>query len=263
MWSLTPATVVAAGASVLIVASCTGGQGPHRESTGGPSRSAATSSGADVLALSVPRAVHKATVLNDRRVLFSGGCALPGCEGFERAQVTEIFDPVTKTGVMLIAGTADFDSALETTDVLAQEGWSAGPRLRQGRVKHAAMTLPNDTVLVIGGAIDPDGRELLSSTELVDIATGRSRPGPDLSEGQYKLDGAVTKLADGRVVIAGGQRVEVYDPRIGKITVAGGAPAVRRSFVSVSAVGASTVLVAGGYDSAITPTADVRLVRVG
>jgi hypothetical protein len=164
---------------------------------------------------------------------------------------------------MLIAGTGDFDSALATTDVLTEEAWSAGPRLRQGRVKHAAVTLANDTVLVIGGGVDPDGRELLSSTEVVDIAAGRSRPGPELSEGQYKLDGAVTTLADGRVVVAGGQRVEVYDPRTGKFTVTGGAPAVRRSFVSASAVGASTVLVAGGYDSAITPTADVRLVRLG
>jgi hypothetical protein len=50
------------------------------------------------------------------------------------------------------------------------------------------------------------------STEVMELATGRVTPGPDLSEGEYKLDSAITALDDGRVVIAGGQRVNVFDP---------------------------------------------------
>ncbi len=229
--------------------------------------------------LSVGRADHTASLLPDGRVLVAGGTDGAG----EVLASTEIFDPgtdrfapgrplsgaraahvavVTDGGLLLIGGTSDLDVAVDTTDVLRRDGWSPGPVLQQARVKHGAAVLPDGTVLVVGGASSSEGRDRLASTELVTLDPARSRPGPALSEPQYKLDGAVTTLADGRVVIAGGRRVDVFDPGTGEMSVLDGAPVPRRSFLSVSAVAASTVLVAGGYDSDISPTADARLVRI-
>jgi hypothetical protein len=337
--------------------------------------------GTDRLALTVPRAVHKATVLADDRVLVTGGCTLRGCDGFERALSSEIFDPeagrftrgpemttpraghtatllrdgrvllvggyagegrpalataevfdpvtnefrkvgdlsggradhsatlmpdgrvlvaggttgkrdalsstewfdpernqfaagsplgnprsghaavVTDGLVVLAGGTEDFVSAVATTDVLRGAAWSPGPPMGTPRVKHAAVALPDESLLIVGGSTDAEGRELLDSTELLDVAAMRTEAGPDLSEGQYKLDGAVTRLKDGRIVIAGGQRVDVYDPASGEISTMTDPPVPRRSFVSASTL-ADGVLVAGGYDSGITPTADARIVRI-
>ena len=89
-----------------------------------------------------------------------------------------------------------------------------------------------------------------------------SDPGPELSEGQYKLDGAVATLGDGRVVIDGGQRVEVYDPGTREMTVLSAPPVPPGSFISASTLWADTVLVAGGYDSTFSPTADARVIRI-
>jgi hypothetical protein len=367
MWSRVGRVLVAIACSTL-AASCT-------------AEEPATSDRADRIALTIPRAVHKATVLADQRVLVTGGCTLRGCDGFERALASEFFDPATgrfipgpemttpraghtatllrdgrvllvggyagegrpalataevfdpqtdafrrvgdlaggradhsatllpdghvliaggtsgnrdalsttelfdpatnafapgpslsapRSGhagvvsgdlVVLAGGTEDFVSALATTDVRRGDSWSPGPLMGTPRVKHAAVTLPGGPLLIVGGSIDAEGRMLLDTTEVLDIAAMRAEPGPDLSEGQYKLEGAVTRLADGRIVIAGGQRVDVYDPASGEIATMADPPVPRRSFVSASAV-ADGVLVAGGYDSGITPTADARIVRI-
>ena len=356
--------------------------GPRGESVTGPTASPDSSRTLAATALRVPRAVHRATVLTDGRVLFTGGCTQQGCEGFDRALASEIFVPegrrfipgpamstpraghsatllndgrvlliggysgegrpalasaevfdpvrneITSVGslsagradhtatvmpggevliaggtdgsgaafrtteifsprdnqfragpvltapraghaavltngrLVLIGGTADFVSALATTDVLEGGVWSTGARLLVGRVKHAAILLQDGTVLVIGGAIDTEGRERLSSTEVLDVDEDSSTPGPELSEGQYKLDGAVTALPDGRVVIAGGQRLDVFDPTTREISTLDAAPAPSRSFITASVVAAHTVLVAGGYDSNISPTDQARVIDV-
>jgi hypothetical protein len=134
--------------------------------------------------------------------------------------------------------------------------------LRQARIKHAAVGLPDQTVLVIGGASTTEGRDLLASTEILDIRAGRSLPGPPLSEGQYKLEGAVAALPDGRIVVAGGRRVDVYDPATGRMSVLDAPPVPRRSFLSASPLSDTAMLIAGGYDANIAPTAEARIVRV-
>ena len=347
-----------------------------------PEGGSASDAGFATAQLTVPRAVHRATVLVDGRVLFSGGCTLPGCDGFDRGQASELFDPAiqlfrvgpqmttpraghtatllddgrvllvggysgegqlalasaevfdpatnafravgelsggradhtatvlpdggvliaggttgqrdalrstewfdpesnqftsgpqlssrrsgqaavfTEGRLVLIGGTADANAAVSTTDVLRDGAWSPGPALGQARIKHAASVLPDQTVLVIGGATSTEGRDLLSSTEVLDLARMSATPGPELSEGQYKLEGAVTRLPDGRVVITGGRRVDVYDPATREMSVLTDPPVSRRSFISASTVAATTVLVAGGYDSNIAPTAAVRLIQI-
>ncbi len=237
-----------------------------------------TNSFAAVAPMNHARADATATLLADGRVLIAGGT-----DGTTTLDSTEYFDPATDTfsagprltsprsahaaaldhgQVVLIGGTTDGHDAIATTDVLHGGHWVAGPLLLQPRIKHGATVLPNGLVLVVGGATTTEGRRKLASTELLDLSTATSSQGPDLSEGEYKLDGALATLPDGRVVIAGGTRVDVYDPRTNSVTVLPGSPGPQYSFVTATPIGSHTVLIAGGYDTTITPTARVRLIRV-
>jgi hypothetical protein len=114
--------------------------------------------------------------------------------------------------------------------------------------------LPGGEVLVVGGSTTTEGRRKLASTELIDVVSGRVSDGPRLSEGVYKLENAVVTLPDGRVVIAGGHRVNVYDPA-GRSMTALVEPALPElSFSTASVLEAHAVLLAGGYDASIVPT---------
>lgn len=226
-----------------------------------------------------PRAAHSATMTPDGRVLLAGGFGADG----DALRSTEFFDPATdavepgpelpapRAGhaavevgrrVVLIGG-SDGATATTSTAVLSDDDWRDGPELSAARVKHGATTLPDGRVLVVGGSSSDEGRNLLRSTELLDIARGETKPGPDLTEGQYKLDGAVVSLPDGRVVVAAGTRLDVFDPSTNRITTIDSRPVPRRSFVTASVVDDAEVLVAGGYDDQIVPSADARIVDVG
>lgn len=72
----------------------------------------------------------------------------------------------------------------------------------------------------------------------------------------------MAELPDRRIVIAGGQRLDVYDPATDSISGVDEPATPRRAFVSASVLGPDLVLVAGGYDDRIAPTAAARLVRL-
>ena len=76
--------------------------------------------------LASPRAAHTATLLLSGEVLIAGGCSVNGCELDGRERTTELYDP--RTG-----------------------RFREGPRLRHGRVGHAAVRLREGSVLVVGG----------------------------------------------------------------------------------------------------------------
>ena len=65
-----------------------------------------------------------------------------------------------------------------------------------------------------------------------------------------------------RVPGTSGRFGDVFDPSTGQITVLDAPPVPRRSFVSASPLDDGSLLVAGGYDADIAPTADARVVRV-
>jgi hypothetical protein len=221
------------------------------------------------------RADHTATALPDGRVLISGGVGDQG----QALRTSEFFDPHTgafsqgpemsfprnghaavlvRDSVVLVGGVTN-GRVVATTDMLVGGVWTPGPQLRTPRVKHAAAALRDGRVLVVGGARGTEGRTLLASTEVLDIHDSSVQAGPSLSEGEYKLTDAVITLGDGRVVIGGGEQINVYDPATHEMAVLASPTLPRRSFVTVTAIGKRTVLVAGGYDAAIVPL-DVAVV---
>lgn len=229
-------------------------------------------------ALGVARADHTATLLADGRVLVAGGFDAAGAA----LSSSEVFDPgsaefaagpdlsasraahvavAVGDEVVLVGGTRA-EGALGSTDVFARGSWSSGPQLLTPRVKLGVAAIGGDRVLVVGGSSDTEGRERLATTELLDIRRGTVGAGPELSTGEYKLDGALTTLADGRVVVASGDGLDVFDPTTNLITAVPAATYDARSFRTVTAVGATQVLVAGGYDDAISPTDRAVLVTV-
>ena len=216
--------------------------------------------------LRAARADHTASLLSDGRVVVAGG---RGVDGVALRSV-EIIDPVTKTVsdgpdlpeprtaqvaatlggvVLLVGGTTVSDTAVASTlqlDLRAMR-WVRGPRLARARVKHAAVGLPDGGVLVLGGSGSAESRDAFADTELLRPGGERSRPGPRLPEGRYKLTDAAAALPDGRVAVAGGKNVVVIDTMAGTVRVIG-SPSLgtARAFQTLTVLLDGTVLVAGG-----------------
>lgn len=163
--------------------------------------------------------------------------------------------------VVLVGGTTS-GPALASTDVFDRGTWSPGPTLERGRIKLAAVALSDQTILVVGGAAGTEGRRKFASTEILDLRSRAAARGPSLHEGEYKLDGAVDVLPDGRVVIAGGTAIDVFDPRNATMTRLARPSLVKRSFVTATLVAGDTLLVVGGYDDQIVPSDEAILAHI-
>ncbi|MGI8645135.1 MAG: Kelch repeat-containing protein [Nocardioides sp.] len=228
--------------------------------------------------LTTARADHTASLLPDGRVLVADGFDATG----RAVATTEVFDPeqdafaagpallaaraahvaVTVGADVLLVGGTRRSAALATTALWRNGTWRPGPRLLVARVKLGVAALGDGRVLVVGGSTETEGRQRLDSTEVLTLDAASAAPGPPLTQGAYKLDGAVAVLADGRVVIASGDGLDVYDPGPGTMTRLPGTTYAAGSFRTVTPVGDDEVLVLGGYDESITPTDQAVRVRI-
>jgi hypothetical protein len=183
-------------------------------------------------AMRVPRGAHSAAHLKDGRVLVVGGLS--------RGRVvatTEIFDP--RTG-----------------------RFTKGPRMSTPRYKAAALTLRDGRVIVVGGAADADGYRPLATTELFDPARNRFSAGPRLRHARYKINGSTALVAGGNVLVAGGAgQAELLDVRTMRFRPIAGSLGRSREFLTATSLPGDRVLLAGGYDAAIVPTARAWLYR--
>ncbi len=178
------------------------------------------------------RQAHTATLLGDGRVLVTGGS-----DGADVLSTAELYDPATGR--------------------FAPTGELSVPRH-----KHAAVLLRDGRVLVVGGSDARDFRGRYRTTETWSPATGRFTAAPLLHEARFKLGDAVVRLRSGDVLVAGsGDTVERLRPG-GRFADAGeiGGPFM---FATATVLADGRVLVAGGYDDAITPTAGAWLYRSG
>ncbi len=217
------------------------------------------------------RAWHTATLLADGRVLVTGG------DGASAPLASaEIFDP--KSGTFTATGSMAFGGALETATLLsdgrvlvAGGGSSASglcfasaeifdPKtgtfsptasMANPRCGHTATLLGDGRVLMTTGTFNWVGDSWQSSAEIFDPKTGKFSPTGSMAHAPAKQTAAL--LADGRVLIAGGNEIgdqslasaELYDPKTGTFGPTG-SMADARTLHTATVLADGRVLVTGG-----------------
>ncbi|HEY2475585.1 MAG TPA: kelch repeat-containing protein [Candidatus Cybelea sp.] len=237
-----------------------------------------------------PRANHTATLLSDGRVLVAGGLSSDSSGGIVGA---ELYDPSSGkwslTGSMSTPRESQSATLLATGDVLVSGGivdifdgptgsaevyhpktgkWTAAGRMMTSRSSHISVTLADGSAIVSGGdygniaAFNP-----LAMTDRYDSKTNQWSPVGDMRVARGAVRAVAgrayhtaTKLADGRVLVAGGfgyitdftqtvilQTAEIFDPSSASWRLTGNMNQPRAQHAAV-ALADGRVLVAGGYD---------------
>ena len=204
--------------------------------------------------LSEPHYEPSAALLDDGRVLIAGGYA-----GRDPLATADLYDPATgqfsatgslnvariqSTGVtrladgrILIVGGSGVDGdPLASAEIYdpASGQFSLAGEMPEGRVAHALVTLADGRVLVVGGSGEAgsNGFPTYNPTALLyDPASATFTPTGDLAHPRDMA--AAARLPDGRVLVAGGARLqgkpgsvtvpiaEIYDPASGTFSDAG------------------------------------------
>ncbi len=188
------------------------------------------------------RDMGMAAPLPDGRVLVTGGVGLDGQGNGVYLASSELFDPATGT-------------------------FSATGAMAQGRDGNAVIVpLADGRVLVAGGiSQDASGQTIaLASAEVYDPATGRFSPtANDMSSVRYFH--AAARLADGRVLVAGGwgdgrrlASADLYDPATNRFTRVGDMTIERNSHTATT-LADGRVLIAAGLttDAEIVASAEI------
>ncbi len=201
----------------------------------------------------VPLDSHAAAILDDDRILLTGGgftgdrTTMTGTWGNRRA---DLYDPIRgevvpigtmndarqsheatrlADGGVLITGGATISKTsfivqtfvtyrAEIFDPATGAFRPVGP-MRSTRYGHTATLLPDGRVLIAGGSANrpfPQWSEPLASTEIFDPRTETFEPGPGMMT--KRIGHTATLLDDGRVVIAGG-RAWPIDPATGSTEI--------------------------------------------
>lgn len=203
--------------------------------------------------LSEPHYEPSAALLDDGRVLIAGGYA-----GRDPIATADLYDPATgqftptgnlnvariqSTGVtrladgrILIVGGWGAKLPLASAEIYdpATGQFSLAGEMPEGRALHALVTLADGRVLVVGGSGEAgsNGFPVYNPTALLyDPATATFTPTGDLAHPRDQAAAAL--LPDGRVLVAGGSRLEgnpgsvtvpmaeIYDPASGTFSDAG------------------------------------------
>jgi hypothetical protein len=129
--------------------------------------------------------------------------------------------------------------------------------LSAARRKHAAVCLNDGKVVIIGGSDqrDRDGGKT-KLLEVYDPATRRFSGVGSTIDARFKIGHAAVKLADGRVLVAGGAaKPEIVDPETWKSRAVDVVIGEMLNFAAAIALPNGDVLVAGGYgERTVNPT---------
>lgn len=179
------------------------------------------------------RAHHAAVRMQDGRVLVVGGQ-----RGRNLAtNSAEIYDPAT-------------------------ESFTLTGSMQLPRCKHAAVLLKDGRVMVIAGSGDCDGRRRIAQTEIYDPRTGQFTAGPRLLNPRYKIIDATAVLPSGEVVVAGDATdVEIWTPGTPAFIEASDSIDNALAFSTATPLPNGSVLIVGGYDNGIRPTAQAWIIN--
>ena len=181
-------------------------------------------------AMATARSMHTATLLNNGKVLVTGGNGTAAWVGYS----AELYDPASRL-------------------------WSATGGMTTPRMAHTATLLPNGKILVVGGFSFTGMLGLVPSTataEIYDLATGVWTS--TTSMGSARAGHTATLLPNGTVLVAGGlsatnatsseitySSAEIYDPATQLWTATGVMNSARNSHTAVLLT-SGKVLVSGG-----------------
>jgi len=192
-------------------------------------------------ALTAPRDLHTATLLQNGKVLVAGGFGDTSNCPFADVQAqnsAELYDPVA-------------DSFNRTGNMTAFRGG------------HTATLLMNGKVLVAGGDQPGGGRDL-ANAELYDPSSETFTQTGEMVVARFRH--TATLLKNGKVLIIGGYQLnspnatstaEVYDPATGSFTATGGM-ALARAEHTATLLADGKVLIVGG-ESSVPGSSDLRV----
>lgn len=159
-------------------------------------------------------------------------------------------------GRVLVAGGANDNTRLASAEIFdpASRSWSAAPSMASQRYGHAAVALADGRVLVLGGhSLDQPCNEtwILKSAEIYDPASGAWSSAASMNVARNSP--AAIRLADGRVLVAGGgnrcggvyQFAELYNPATNAWAMTGSMN-VQRQAAAAALLSDGRVLVVGG-----------------
>jgi hypothetical protein len=227
--------------------------------------------------MTTPRSGHTATLLNNGKVLITGGSntSPAGINGLDSA---ELYDPVSQTftptqgtmttprtghtatlladGTVLVAGGNNSTAAMSAEIyVPTTDSFHATGNMTKARGAHAATLLLTGKVLIAGG--DPVNPVFLTpgTAELFDPSTGTFTATGNTNN--FRSGPTATLLSDGTVLVAGGSEsdgaigfidlnsAELYDPNAGAFTLVGNMT-IGRVDHTATRLNDGTVLIAGG-----------------
>jgi WD40 repeat protein len=175
--------------------------------------------------MSTPRTGATATPLGNGQVLVTGGAY---DNNSHHTNSTELYNPTNAT-------------------------WTLAAPMSIARVSHTATLLTDGQVLVAGGYYYSAGQQILSTAELYNPTNGTWTPVNPIANARYAH--TATRLANGKVLIAGGQgtsdiiaSAEMYDPASRSWTPVRPMTGARY-YHTATLLPNNQLLVAGGYPS--------------
>ncbi|HJR80489.1 MAG TPA: kelch repeat-containing protein [Anaerolineales bacterium] len=221
-----------------------------------------------------PRQGLTATLLENGQVLIAGGDSARNTPQL----IAELYDPATETfapaeslkdgrfghtatllaggKVLLVGGTSGNDNILASAEIYDPETgqFTSTSDANMVRYKHTAVLLRDGNVLILGGTDQRDWNGKYDSAEIYDVDAGTFTQISDMSQKRFKLAEAAVLLANGNVLIGGGNRqIEIFDAQ-SQTFIADGTLDDDYYFSVLTGLNSGQVLITGGYNGNILPS---------